>query len=58
MSHDPESRTRQESDARDDLSTDPVTPHAGDARTSDDSVDPDGVVDGTRHRGHDPYQPL
>jgi hypothetical protein len=58
MSHDPEPRTRHHDAARDDLSTDPVTPPAGGARTSDDSVDPDAVVDGLRHGSHDPYQPL
>ena len=58
MSHDPESRTRHDSAAHDDLSTDPVTPQTGGAPTSDDSVDPDGDVDGMRHQSHDPYQPL
>jgi hypothetical protein len=58
MSHDPESRTRHESAAHDDLSTDPVTPRTGGTRTSDDPVDPDGAVDGARRPSHDPYQPL
>lgn len=59
MSHDPESRTRQEIAAPDDSSFDPETPQQGGGpRTSEGSVDPDGTADHPHRQSHDPYQPL
>jgi len=58
MSYDPESRTRHQTAARDDLSTDPETPPSGEPCTPDGSVDPDGAADRPHRQSHDPYQPL
>jgi hypothetical protein len=54
MSHDPESRARNEIAASDDSNTEPALPQPGGPATS---VDPDGAADRSRP-SHDPYQPL